>query len=77
MADSAEINTFSVWVCFPILPVEYYTENWLRRARDQIGRTIKVDDTTIYAMRGKFARVCVEVDLTKPLKGRYRMRGKE
>lgn len=31
--------------------------------------SMKMDDTTAFALatRGKFARLCVEVDLTKPL----------
>lgn len=28
----------------------------------------KVDRTTLMASRGKFVRVCAEIDLTKPLK---------
>ncbi|KAL0313677.1 UNVERIFIED_CONTAM: hypothetical protein Scaly_2911500 [Sesamum calycinum] len=30
-------------------------------------RAVKVDETTMAASRGRYARVCVEVDLTKPL----------
>lgn len=33
-----------------------------------MGKTIKVDRTTLMASRSKFARVCVKIDLTKPLK---------
>lgn len=75
MADKAEITSLPVWVRFPMLPVEYYSERWLWRAGDCVGRTIKVDVTMLIASRGKFARVSVEVDLTKPLKAGYRMRG--
>lgn len=60
---------------FPILPVKYYTEEWLKRAGDSIGKTIKVDIATLLASRGKFTRVCVEVDLEKPLKSGYRLQG--
>lgn len=67
VAESAVINSMPVWVRFPSLPVEYFTESWLRKARDQIGRTIKVDSTTLAVVRGRFARVCVKVDLNKPL----------
>lgn len=77
VAESAVINTLPVWVHFPILPVEYYTEDWLKRAGDQIGKTIKVDATTRATTRGKFARVCIEVDLTKLLKAGYVMKDKE
>lgn len=41
-------------------------QSWLRRAGNQIGKTIKVDSTTIAITRGKFVSVCVEVDLQTP-----------
>lgn len=42
-----------------------------------IGRKIKVDDTTLATSRRKFARVCVEIDLNKPLIASYKLRGEE
>lgn len=77
MAVSAKITSLQVWVKFPGLPVKYYTEEWLRKVGDTIGRTIKVDDTTLAMSHGKFARVCVEIDLDKSLVVSYRMRGRE
>lgn len=43
----------------------------MQKIGDKIGRTIKVDGTTILISRGKFARVCVEIDITKPLLSKY------
>lgn len=31
---------------------------------DMVGKTIKVDGTSLTGIRGKFAQSCVEVDLT-------------
>lgn len=76
IADEAQMNFLPVWVRFPILPVEFYTTSWLVQAGNRIGRTLKVDDRTLQASRGKFARVCVEIVLTKPLKAGYMLRGK-
>lgn len=42
----------------------------------QPGESMKIDDTTALATRGKFARLCVEVDLTKPLLSKFRLRRK-
>lgn len=61
--------------CFLVLPVECYTSRWLRIAGDHIGRTVKVDFATLLASRGKFARVCIEIDLDKPLMAGYKMSG--
>lgn len=72
--EKVEIHSMPVWVMFPILPVEYYTERWLKNAGNYIGRTIKVDIATLLALQGKFARVCMKVDLNKSLVAGYRMR---
>lgn len=77
IADSAKITSLPVWVRFPWLPLEYYTKEWLRYAGDTLGKTIKVDETTLAAARGRFARVCIEIDLNKPLVANYRLRGIE
>lgn len=36
VAETAVIKPLHVWVCFPILPTKYYTENWLKRVGDRI-----------------------------------------
>lgn len=77
IAEEAKISTLPVWVRFPQLPVEYYTVDWLRKAGDEIGKTIKVDNTTLATTRGRFARVCVEIDMGKLLRTTYRMRGRD
>ncbi|CAN1126132.1 hypothetical protein LINPERHAP2_LOCUS3249 [Linum perenne] len=41
---------------------------------DKIGRTVRIDHTTLEGSRGNFARICVEVDLSKPLLSKYRLR---
>lgn len=68
------ITHLPLWIRFPLLPVEYYSRQWLHRAGNHIGKTLKVDTTTLLASRGRFARVCVEVDLTQPLKSSYRFK---
>lgn len=65
-----------MWINFPQLLVECFSEAWLRKAADQTGRTIRVDRTTLATTRGRFARVCIEFDMGKPLRAKYMMRGK-
>ncbi|XVF47015.1 hypothetical protein PTKIN_Ptkin03bG0075100 [Pterospermum kingtungense] len=40
----------------------------------KIGRPVKVDQATNLVSRGKLARMCVEVDMTKPLLAKFRLR---
>ncbi|CAN1121401.1 hypothetical protein LINPERHAP2_LOCUS760 [Linum perenne] len=41
--------------------------NILKIIGDHIGRTVQIDHTMLEGSRGNFARICVEVDLSKPL----------
>ena len=43
---------------------------------NKIGRPIKVDAATSLASRGHFARQCIEVDLSKQLLSKFRLRNK-
>lgn len=41
---------------------------------EKIAKILKIDRTTSVSMRGNFARLCVEVDLTKPLLAKFKLR---
>lgn len=43
---------------------------------NRIGRAIKVDKNTVQHERGKYARVCIDVNLTKPLLAMLNITGK-
>lgn len=60
-----------VWVRFPALPIEYFDDDFLKKIGKEIGRPIKIDTTTSLVSKGRFARVCVEVDLTNPLLSKF------
>lgn len=51
----------------PNLPIEYYNEKVLFHIAKILGKPLKVDINTAMAARGKYARMCVEMDLRKPL----------
>ncbi|CAN1194405.1 hypothetical protein LINPERHAP2_LOCUS42561 [Linum perenne] len=42
--------------------------------KNRIGKMVCIDHTTLEGSRGNFARICVEVDLAKPLLSKYRLR---
>ncbi|PNY12330.1 hypothetical protein L195_g008959 [Trifolium pratense] len=68
------IEKVAVWVRFSGLPIEYYDNKMLHFIGNRIGRTVKVDRTTQSQARGKYARLCVEVDLTKPLLAMFQIK---
>lgn len=70
----ATIDKVAVWVRLPDLALEYYDTSVLWKIGNKIGKTLKIDRTTSVGMRGNFARLCVEVDLTKPLLAKFKLR---
>lgn len=64
-----ESETMPVWVRISNLPVNFYHRAILMGIGQGLGRAIRVDSTTLRVERAKFARVCVEINLKKPLKG--------
>lgn len=65
-----------VWVRFPDLPLEYFDADILFRVGEKIGKPIRMDSATSLISKGNFARLCVEVDITKPLLSRFWLRKK-
>lgn len=63
-----DIVTTPVWVRLSNLPVNFYHKAILLGIVKGLGKPIRVDSTTLNLERARFARVCVEVNLSKPLK---------
>lgn len=67
LPSSALPSLTLVWVRVPRLPLEFFNDKFLMRVGDKLGKAVKVDGNTIMVSRGKYARVCVEIDLHQPL----------
>ncbi|CAI0406612.1 unnamed protein product [Linum tenue] len=72
---TSEIKSTLVWVQLPELPVEFINAEAVMQIAGLIGRPVRVDRATELGARAKFARVCVEVDLTRPLLSQYKVEG--
>ena len=57
----------AVWIRLPELPIEYYDPVVLRKIGEAIGTVLRIDAYTANGARGRFARLCVQVNLDKPL----------
>lgn len=62
-----EVSSTMVSVRLPELPIEFFSEELLLQIGNLIGRAIRVDLTTISHMRERFARLCIQIYLKKPL----------
>lgn len=65
--SKASISVTANWVRLPELPIEYFDKQVLHDIASKIGKPIKIDYTTEHVTRGRYARVCVEIDTEKPL----------
>jgi hypothetical protein len=71
--SEAKISTTAVWARLPELLIELYDMNILRRIGNQLGSLLKVDARTMDNERGRYARLCVQIDLEQPLIPRIRI----
>ncbi|KAJ1418543.1 Zinc finger, CCHC-type [Sesbania bispinosa] len=81
-----ELKRVAVWVRIPGLPMEFYDREILGKIGNVLGKTMRVDSNTLKPRdgywgqttteRGKFARLCVEINLQKPLIPQFRLMGR-
>jgi hypothetical protein len=65
--SEAKITTTTVWTRLPELPIELYDAGILRRIGNQLGTLLKIDARIVDSVRGRFARLCIQIDLDQPL----------
>lgn len=74
--DNQPMRFLTAWVRIPHLSVEYFDKEFLRKIGGKIGKVARIDNNTAMAQRGKFTRLSVELDLTKPLLSKFWLKGK-
>lgn len=65
--SSADVSSIAVWVRLNELPIEYYQVEALKEIGSTIGKVLRIDTHTSLESRGRYARICVQVDVEKPL----------
>ena len=56
-----------MWIRLPELSIEFYEHNALLKIGRAIGPVLRIDANTANGARGRFSRLCVQVNLDKPL----------
>ncbi|XP_057432162.1 uncharacterized protein LOC130724913 [Lotus japonicus] len=75
ISPAAKITKTLAWVRVSGLNVTFYDESFLLSLARLFGNPVRVDMNTLNAERGKFARICVELDLTLPVVGKFWFEG--
>lgn len=65
--DDDRIMSVVAWVQFLGLPIQYYHKGVFRAIAKTIGTVVRINYNTESLEHGKFVRLAVSVDLTKPL----------
>ena len=65
--ESAKVSSIAVWVRLSGLLIEYYNAKALQHIGKAIGNVLRIDTFTATESRGKFARLCIQVDVDKSL----------
>ncbi|CAI0389216.1 unnamed protein product [Linum tenue] len=71
-----EISSTLVWARLLEIPIQYFHPEAVMKIGKRMGKPIRVDQATRTGARSDYARVCVQVDLTKPLLSKFRINGK-
>ena len=75
--SEANISLVAVWVRLNELPIEYYNVEALQIIGNAVGRVLRIDTHTVNEYRGRFARLCIQIDVEKPLVTALLINGKE
>ena len=65
--ETANVTSVAVWIRLNALPIEYYNSKALLKIGKSISNVLRVDTHTANEARGRFARLCVQVDVDTPL----------
>jgi len=64
---SAIVGRIDQWICVPKVPWEFWNKNSLSHLLKHVAEVIKLDQHTLLMQKGRFTRVYVNIDITKPL----------
>ena len=65
--STTNVSSIAVWIRLNELPIEYYEVEVLKQIRNSVGKALRIDTHIAVEARGCFARLCIQVDLEKPL----------
>lgn len=75
LKNAYKVTKVVVWIRIMELLFELYNDKFIKRLGATSGTLLKVDRLTLIHSRGQLARICVEVDLAKPLIPQVVLRG--
>lgn len=65
--SSANVSLAAVWVRLNELSIELYDLEVLQQIGESIRKVLRIDSHTTTEAKGKYVRLCIQIDLNKPL----------
>lgn len=65
--SSAKVSLIAVWIRLNEIPIELYEMKVLKEICEAIGKVLRIGSHTTMEARGRYARLCVQIDIYRPL----------
>ena len=65
--STANVSSIAVWVRLHELLIELHETKGLKQIGKSLGRMLRIDAHTAMEARGKYGRLCIQIDANKPL----------
>ena len=65
--STANVSLIAVWIHLYELPIQLYEAEVLKQIGESIGKVLRIDSHMTMEARGKYARLCIQIDINKPL----------
>nr|POF04409.1 hypothetical protein CFP56_32023 [Quercus suber] len=65
--STTNVSLITVWVWLNELPIELYKARVFRWIKESIGRVLRIDTHTTMEAQGKYTKLCIQIDINKPL----------
>ncbi|XP_019225732.1 PREDICTED: uncharacterized protein LOC109207297 [Nicotiana attenuata] len=67
VTQEATLTSTAIWIRLPQLPTEFYDKIILEKVGRKLGKLLKIDQCTSSTLRGRYARICIQVPLETPV----------
>ncbi|XP_019266876.1 PREDICTED: uncharacterized protein LOC109244270 [Nicotiana attenuata] len=65
--QEATLTSTAIWIRLPQLPTEFYDKDILEKVGRKVGKLLNIDQFTSSTLRGRYARICIQVPLKTPV----------
>ena len=65
--STVNVSLIAIWIKLNEFPIELYETELLREIGESIGKVLRINSHTAMEARDRYARLCIQIDINKPL----------